>query len=44
MLWRGWAFYRKGDSSSALTYFRNALELRPDYLDALNAIDYVTNN
>ena len=44
MLWRGWAFYREGDKSTALTYFRNSLELRPGYLDALNAINYVTNN
>ena len=44
MLWRGWTFYRKGDKTAALPYFRNALELRPGYLDALHAIDYVTNN
>jgi len=44
MLWRGWAFYRKGDKSTALTYFRNSLDIHPGYQDALHAIDYVTNN
>lgn len=44
MLWRGWAFYRKGDKTSALTYFRNSLDIHPGYLDALNAINYVTIN
>ncbi len=44
MLWRGWAFYRTGDKTAALPYFRNALEIHPGYLDALSAIDYVTNN
>ncbi len=44
MLWRGYAFYRKGDKSTALTYFRNSLDIHPGYLDALIAIDYVTNN
>ena len=44
MLWRGWAFYRTGDKTSALTYFRNALDMHPGYADALSAIDYVTNN
>jgi hypothetical protein len=43
MLWRGWALYRTGDKSAALTYFRNALEMHPGYLDALHAIDQVTN-
>jgi len=44
MLWRGWAFYRMGDKTAALTYFRNSLDIHPGYLDALNAIAYVTNN
>jgi tetratricopeptide (TPR) repeat protein len=43
-LWRGWAFYRKGDKTAALTYFGNSLDVHPGYLDALHAIDYVTNN
>jgi tetratricopeptide (TPR) repeat protein len=44
MLWRGWAFYRKGDKTAALPYFRNSLDIHPGYQDALHAIDYVTNN
>ena len=44
MLYRGWAFYRTGDKTTALTYFRNALDMHPGYKDALYAIDYVTNN
>jgi tetratricopeptide (TPR) repeat protein len=44
MLWRGWGFYRQGDKSQAIIYFNAALKIRPDYQDALYAIDYVTNN
>lgn len=39
MLWRGWAFYRKGDFSAALTYFRNALDIHPGYADAIYGIN-----
>jgi tetratricopeptide (TPR) repeat protein len=38
MLWRGWAFYRQGDKSTALKYFRDALKIHPDYEDAQLAI------
>ena len=44
MLWRGWAFYRKGDKSAALTYFRNSMDIHPGYEDALHAIEYVNSN
>jgi hypothetical protein len=44
MLYRGYAFYRTGDKTAALTYFRNSLDMHPGYKDALYAIDYVTNN
>lgn len=44
MLWRGWGFYRMGDRSAALSQFRAALKVRPDYEDALYAIDFVSNN
>jgi len=44
MLWRGWAEYRKGHSETALNYFRDALRIRPDYVDAVNAIDIVNSN
>lgn len=43
-LWRGWGFYRMGDKSASLTQFRDALKVRPDYEDALYAIEYITNN
>jgi tetratricopeptide (TPR) repeat protein len=41
MLWRGWAFYRQGDSSTALKYFRDALKIHPNYEDAELAIQTV---
>jgi tetratricopeptide (TPR) repeat protein len=44
MLWRGWAEYRRGNSEIALNYFRDALRIRPDYVDALFAIDFVYSN
>ena len=44
MLWRGWAFYRMGDKTAALTYFRNSMDIHPGYEDALYAINYVNNN
>jgi tetratricopeptide (TPR) repeat protein len=44
MLWRGWAEYRKGNSGTALNYFREALLIRPDYVDAIHAIDFVNLN
>ena len=44
MLWRGWGFYRLGDKSAALSMFRAALKVRPDYEDALYAIDFVNAN
>jgi len=44
MLWRGWAEYRLENKETALGYFRAALNVRPDYEDALWAIDFVTSN
>jgi tetratricopeptide (TPR) repeat protein len=44
MLWRGWGFFREGKREDAVNLFRAALKIRPDYEDALYAIDYVTNN
>jgi len=44
MLWRGWAEYRRGNSATALSYFRDALRIRPDYVDAIYAIDFVSSN
>jgi len=44
MLWRGWAEYRNGNKGTALNYFRDALKIRPDYGDAIYAIDYVNAN
>ncbi|MCD6356448.1 MAG: C39 family peptidase [Anaerolineaceae bacterium] len=41
MLWRGWAEYRQGNKETALNYFRDALRIRPDYVDAIYAIDFV---
>ena len=44
MLWRGWAEYRRGNSDTALNYFRDALRIRPDYKDAIWAIGFVNSN
>jgi tetratricopeptide (TPR) repeat protein len=44
MLWRGWAEFRLGNKDTALGYFRAALKMRPDYEDALWAIDFVNTN
>lgn len=44
MLWRGWGFFREGKREDAINLFRAALKIRPDYEDALYAIDFVTNN
>jgi tetratricopeptide (TPR) repeat protein len=44
MLWRGWGFYREGKREEAISLFRASLKIRPDYEDALYAIDFVTNN
>lgn len=44
LLWRGWGFYRQGDSAKALTYFQDALVANRYYLDAEYAINFVTEN
>ncbi len=44
MLWRGWGFYRQGESDTALKYFRDALKVNPLYEDAQRAIQYVNSN
>jgi len=44
MLWRGWAEYRLGNDDTALGYFRAALNVRPDYEDALWATDFINTN
>ncbi|MDO9546541.1 MAG: C39 family peptidase [Pelolinea sp.] len=44
MLWRGYAEYRNGNSAQALSYFRDALRIRPGYVDAITAIDLINAN
>lgn len=44
LLWRGWAYYRKGDLNAAIADFRAALEQNPNYVDAQYALDFVMNN
>ena len=44
LLWRGWGHYRLGQTSDAMTDFRQALEENPYYLDAQYALDYVNEN
>jgi len=43
LLWRGWGFYRQGDTNAALRKFEQALEANPFYLDAEYAIDFVSS-
>lgn len=40
-LWHGWALYRKGDLNGAIEDWRKALSIRPDYQDALYALNFV---
>jgi hypothetical protein len=44
LLWRGWGFYRQGDSAKALEYFREAMEANRYYQDAQYAINFVLEN
>lgn len=44
LLWQGWLLYREGDTNAAMQSFQAALEARPDYPDALYAIDFISNN
>jgi tetratricopeptide (TPR) repeat protein len=40
-LWRGWARYRLGDPAGARQDFVAALDVNPQYQDALYALDYI---
>jgi tetratricopeptide (TPR) repeat protein len=44
MLWQGWAYYRKGEKERAKEWFSKALEARPDYTDAIYALNFVRDN
>ncbi len=44
LLWQGWGFYRAGDSQAAIQSFQKALEARPDYPDAIYALNFVLSN
>jgi tetratricopeptide (TPR) repeat protein len=44
MLWRGWGLFRMGKRLEAAELFQKALAARPDYQDALYALDFVYNN
>jgi tetratricopeptide (TPR) repeat protein len=41
LLWRGWGYYRQGDTATALARFQSALQANPFYTDAQYAIDFV---
>lgn len=41
LLWKGWASFRLGQTSEALSLFQKALEARPGYKDALYALNYL---
>lgn len=40
-LWRGWALYRKGDTTGAIEDCCKALSMRPGYEDALYMLNFV---
>ena len=44
MLWRGYGLYRLGDKDAALSFFNEALRIRPGYYDATTAIELVTSS
>jgi len=43
-LWHGWAMYRKGKLSEAISDFQQALIENPHYLDAQYALDFARGN
>ena len=40
-LWHGWALYRQGITNAAIEDWRKALSIRPEYEDALYALNFV---
>ncbi len=44
MLWHGWANYRAGSTSAAISDFQAALGENPNYQDAIYALDFVRAN
>jgi len=43
-LWLGWAHYRSGDRSAALSEFKKALYYNETYPDAIYALDFLANH
>jgi len=43
-VWRGWAFYQKGELENSAEQYRAALEDHPDYQDALYGLDFLGVN
>jgi tetratricopeptide (TPR) repeat protein len=41
LLWKGWALYRLNRQAEAAQFFQKALEIRPDYSDAVYALNFV---
>jgi hypothetical protein len=41
LLWRGWAYYRLGNRNGALDLMRQALEARPGFQEAEEALQYI---
>lgn len=44
LLWHGWGLYRQGDLKGAIADWRRALKARPDYPDAIYALQFVGEN
>ena len=44
LLWKGWGMYRQGKKNEALELFAQALEVRPNYPDAIYALEFARNN
>jgi tetratricopeptide (TPR) repeat protein len=44
LLWRGWGLYRQGNREDAYNSFLKAMEARPDYSDAVYALNFLRDN
>jgi Tfp pilus assembly protein PilF len=40
-LWRGWAFYRNGETAKAIESWRKAYTVNPNSQDVLYALNFV---
>ena len=41
MLWKGWAYFKEGDTNAAIEMFRQALETNPKSNEAQLALNFM---